>query len=419
MKHRIPAFVFAVTLATVALLPYAAVAEPQSSPRMEKAKNYIAEEQWRRAIEVLRAASADTKERNRDEALFWLAHSLHQARDLAGAVETIAELERNYPASRWVKPARSLRVELAQKLHRDDVLWWTATPPPPPPAPAPAAVPPARPGAVPYPPPPPDAPQPVPPRPPRATRPGAVPPTPPPAPPAPQPGAVPYPPPPPPAIWVSEFSRSDPDLRIQALGSLMRTDSQRVIPMLREIALDGDNPREASRAVFVLAQSGLPDAHLTVLEVAKRGTEPVSVAAVRELGRFGGPKVSDELLQVYVTGNPRVKYQVVNSLGERAAANALLQIVQSEPDRALCDTAIVTLGQAGGREQLQRLYVRGRQEWKRPIIVGLFNARAEDELIQIADRETDEAIRSEVLARLRLLGTPKARAYLQKAQVSR
>ena len=47
MKYRIPAFVFAVTLATVALLPYAAVAEPQSSPRMEKAKNYIAEEQWR------------------------------------------------------------------------------------------------------------------------------------------------------------------------------------------------------------------------------------------------------------------------------------------------------------------------------------------------------------------------------------
>ena len=387
---------------------------------MEKAKNYIAEEQWRRAIEVLRAASADTKERSRDEALFWLAHSLHQARDLAGAVETIAQLERNYPASRWVKPARSLRVELAQKLHRDDVLWWTATiPPPPPPAPAPAAVPPARPVAAPYPPPPPDAPQPVPPSPPRASRPG-VPPTPPPsAPPAP-PGWAPAPyPPPPPAIWVSEYSRSDPDLRIQALGSLMRTDAQRVIPMLREIALDGENPREASRAVFVLAQSGLPDAHLTVLEVAKRGTETVSVAAVRELGRFGGPKVSDELLQVYGSGNPRVKYQVVNSLGERSAANALLKIVQSEPDRALRDTAIVTLGQAGGRTQLQGLYVRGRQEWKRPIIVGLFNARAEDELIQIADRESDEAIRREVFSYLRLLGTPKARAYLQKAQVSR
>ena len=120
--------------------------------------------------------------------------------------------------------------------------------------------------------------------------------------------------------------------------------------------------------------------------------------------------MSDELLQVYGIGNPRVKYQVVNSLGERAATDALLQIVQSEADRALRDTAIVTLGQAGGRKQLQRLYARGRPEWKRPIIVGLFNARAEDELIQIADRETDVAIRREVLARLRLLGTPKAQA---------
>jgi HEAT repeat protein len=220
-------------------------------------------------------------------------------------------------------------------------------------------------------------------------------------------------------VWVSEFSVSDPDVRIQALGSLMHTDAPRVIPMLREIALESGNPREASRAVFVLAQSGRPDAHSTVLEVAKRGSERVSVAAVRELGRFGGPKVSDELLQVYGIGNPRVKYQVVNSLGERAATSALLHIVQSEADRGLRDTAIVTLGQAGGRSLLQRLYTRGRSEWKRPIIVGLFNARAEDELIQIADRESDDEIRREVYARLRLLGTPKAKAYLQKVQVSR
>jgi hypothetical protein len=418
MKYRISAIVCAVTLAGIVLVPWSAAAEPQSSPRMEKAKNYIADEQWSRAIDVLRAASVDAKERSRDEALFWLAHSLHQARDLAGAVETIAQLERRFPASRWVKPARSLRVELAQKLRRDDVLWWAATvPPPPPPAPAPSAVPPAPPpGAR-----PPALPSgmmaPLPP--PRGSRPGVVAPAPPVPPPAVRPGRVPPAPPPPPSMWVSEFSASDPDLRIQALGSLMRTDAPRVIPMLREIAMDGGNPREASRAVFVLAQSGRPDAHLTVLELAKRGTESVSVAAVRELGRFGGPKVSDELLQVYGIGNPRVKYQVVNSLGERAATNALLRIVQSESDRGLRDTAIVTLGQAGGRSQLQRLYVRGRPEWKRPIIVGLFNARAEDELIQIADREADDEIRGEVLARLRLLGTPRARAYLQKAQVNR
>ncbi|HEY0876379.1 MAG TPA: hypothetical protein VGD94_23095, partial [Vicinamibacterales bacterium] len=93
---------------------------PLQSPRLERAKDLIAEEQWVRAIEQLRAAAADAAEKNKDEALFWLAHSQHQARDLAGAVETIARLERQHPASRWVKPARSLRIEIAQKLRRDD-----------------------------------------------------------------------------------------------------------------------------------------------------------------------------------------------------------------------------------------------------------------------------------------------------------
>ena len=406
MKYRTLGISFAAALVAMSLQPGVVVAaEPQSSPRLEKAKDYIADEQWIRAVEVLKAASVDPRERNKDEALFWLAHSQHQARDLSGAVETIAQLERNFPVSRWVKPARSLRVELAQKLRRDDVLWWTATSPTPP-TPMPAGPAPA----VPLPP------QATTPR-PASARPTPIPP--------PRPATLrgtrpaPMPPTPPPTMWVSEHSVSDTDLRIQALGSLMQTDAPRVIPILRAIAFDSQNPLEASRAVFVLAQSGRPDAHSTVLEVAKRGAEPVSVAAVRELGRFGGPRVSDELLQVYGIGNPRVKYQVVNSLGERLATTALLQIAQSESDGDLRDAAIVTLGQSGGRVQLHRLYGRGRVEWKRPIIVGLFNARAEDELIQIAERETDPAIRRELLDRLRLLGTPKAKQYLEKAKVSR
>jgi HEAT repeat protein len=405
--------VMALFVAVGTTLPGAAMAyEPQGSPQMEKAKDYIADEQWVRAIAVLRTASADPKEKNRDEALFWLAHSLHQASDLGEAVETIAQLERSFPKSRWVRPARSLRIELAQKLRRSDVLWWTATVPTPPPTP-PVPAPPVPPGSAPPrgTPPRPEMPRPVPPPPPGAPLP----------PPGRSPaGAWPTPKPAtPPAIWVSEYSVSDPDLRIQALGSLIQTDAPRVIPMLREIALESSNPHEASRAVFVLAQSGRPEAHSTVLEVARRASGPVSVAAVRELGRFGGPRVSSELLQLYGSGNVRLKYQVVNSLGERAAAGALLQIVQTEADQPLRDAAIVTLGQAGGRTQLQQLYARGRSELKRPIIIGLFNARAEDELIQIADRESDEGIRREVIAHLRLLGTPKAKLYVQKEQVKR
>ena len=397
------------------------------SPRLERAKDYIADEQWERAIEQLKAAAADARERHKDEALFWLAHSQHQARDLAAAVETIARLEKQHPASRWVKPARSLRVEIAQKLRRDDVLWWTAAPPAPPapPAlPAPAGV---APPAV-------TAPTPPSrrsPKPPTAPRPSAAPPAgaPPPAPPSASPSPAPDPrvftlqgrgptvAPRPSTVWIPSTSW-DPDtnLRIQALGSLIQTDAARVIPILKEIALESPDANEASRAVFVLAQSGRPEAQSTVIEVAKTGSELVQIAAVRELGRFGGPKAAEELLSVYSIGNPRVKYQVVHSLGERSATTALLRIAETEKDRKLQETAVVRLGQAGAREQLVRLYSRARPDLKRPIIVGLFNARAEDELIRIATQEKDPAIRAEALMRLRLLGTDKARAFVEKQQ---
>src|SRR3954469_5043956 len=131
----------AAMILAAALLPQFAQARAVESKRMEQAKDLIADEQWVRAIDQLKAAVADPKETNKDEALFWLAHSLDQAHDALGAVETIRRLEREYPASRWVKPARSLRIEIAQRLQRNDVLWYTATPPVPPPAPMPTAAP--------------------------------------------------------------------------------------------------------------------------------------------------------------------------------------------------------------------------------------------------------------------------------------
>jgi hypothetical protein len=116
------------------------------------------------------------------------------------------------------------------------------------------------------------------------------------------------------------------------------------------------------------------------------------------------------------SNNVRVKTEVVTSLGARAENGALLRIAQSESDRRLRDRAIVTLGQAGGGDQLQTLYARVAADAKRPIIMGLFHAGADDALIRIAKRERDEALRQEVVVRLRLLGTPKALAYADKVR---
>ena len=74
----------AAMILAAALLPQFAQARAVESKRMEQAKDLIADEQWVRAIDQLKAAVADPKETNKDEALFWLAHSLNQAHDAWG-----------------------------------------------------------------------------------------------------------------------------------------------------------------------------------------------------------------------------------------------------------------------------------------------------------------------------------------------
>jgi hypothetical protein len=394
---RFHLFVLFVGLLMLVPAGIAAFAEAPESRRMLRAKDFIADEQWTRAIEELRAAAADAREPNKDEALFWLAHSLNQDGDFASSVDTIRRLEHDFPASKWVKPARSLLIELAQKLRRDDVLWWTAAPVPSTPvvAPVPPPAPPSRAGS------------PKVPRPPKpiATTPEGV--------------AAPMPPAPPaapPVPWVYESWAPDADQRILALGWLIHTDAAKAIPMLQKIAVDEKNPGAARRAVFVLAQSRKPEALSTVVEVAQNGPPFVRVAAVRGLGNFGGPEASQELLRVYEKADTTVKRQVVTSLGERSEMPALLHIALSEADSRLRASAIVTLGRAGGRQQLLSLYSRVDRDSKRPIILGLVNCHGEDELIRIADKEKDQQLREEILSSLALLGTPKARAYVTKVK---
>ena len=92
----------------------AAVGWPVESKRLASAKDFIADEQWMRAIEVLQVLLRDTKETGKDEALFWLAHSQKHAGDAGEALATIRRLERDYPSSVWVKPAGALRPHLEQ-----------------------------------------------------------------------------------------------------------------------------------------------------------------------------------------------------------------------------------------------------------------------------------------------------------------
>jgi hypothetical protein len=226
--------------------------------------------------------------------------------------------------------------------------------------------------------------------------------------------------PPPPPGWLPDNYNPDTELRIQALGSLILADSEqavKVIPLLREIALEASSPAQARRALFALGQSDRPEARSTVVEVAKTGPEAAQLAAVRVLARLRGADVSPALFQVYTTAGEQVKVQVVTAFAERAETDFLARIAQSETNVHLRDTAIVTLGRApGGPNHLRLLYDRAQPATKPTIINSLFDARDEQGLIRIAERERRPELRAHARERLRLLGTPGAVEYLSRVK---
>ncbi|MGH9409511.1 MAG: hypothetical protein ACRD1V_08655 [Vicinamibacterales bacterium] len=384
----------------------AGAAPAPDSARLARAKDFIADEQWSRAVSELQAAVDDRKEPNRDEAMFWLAESEHELGDQASAIQTIARIEQEFPASRWVRPAQSLRVEIAQRLRRDDLLWVMAAPPAPaaPAAPVPAMAAPA-----------PRARTLMTPRPALpvivSARPTPTPPPPsaPPAPLAPSAAAE--------FFWTARPAAPDTDLRIEALGGLLDDHAARVIPLLKEIALDPAQPNEARRALFVLAQSSRPEARQVVVQVAKNGPEPVQVVAIRELGRLPGPAIGSDLMQVYaLTSSPSVKREVVASLGKRADSPALLRIVSNESNLLVRNTAIMTLGRVAPGPELHALYAKARPESRAAVLSALFNAKDDADLIEIARSEKDPALRRRAREQLEMLATPKALAFLAENQ---
>jgi HEAT repeat protein len=208
----------------------------------------------------------------------------------------------------------------------------------------------------------------------------------------------------------------DTDLRIEALNGLIEGHPDRVIPLLRDIAFDANNPDEGRRAILVLARSSRPEARTTVFDVARRGAEPVRLAAIREMGRFEGAAVTAELMQVYtIATTPRIKRQIVSSLGERADNVSLLRIAKDESDTAVRNSAIVTLGRLpDARLQLRTLYGVVQPESRLAVLSALLSSKDEDELIRIARTETDPVLRQRARLQLRILGTPKALKFLDE-----
>lgn len=296
----------------LSLTPTVSATEPgPETDRLDAARMLIFDRDWPKAVVELRRVLQEPHEPLRDEASYWLAQSLFQMGSDAEALDVIARLEREHPRSRWALPAKSLRVEIAQRSGRSDLLWRIAvapTPMAPPQTPLPHMTPPAPLRA---------------PRPPRAT----------PRPPS------------PPAVAPLPSGLTMTDVRIQALSGLLREDPERAVPVLREIVVDEVETPQARRALFVLGLSPHVDARETVKRFAQTGPDGLRVVAIEQIARWPVRDARGLLVTAYASGSGRVKLQVLRSLAGTRADRELIRIARTEKDPELRRYAIVQLRQ--------------------------------------------------------------------------
>jgi len=97
--------------------PYAsglleARADERDDGKYQQGTSALDEKQWDRAVGLFASIPADSA--RADGALYWKAYALNKLGRRQEALSAIAEIQKRFPSSRWVKDAKALEVEVRQ-----------------------------------------------------------------------------------------------------------------------------------------------------------------------------------------------------------------------------------------------------------------------------------------------------------------
>jgi hypothetical protein len=260
-----------------------------------------------------------------DAALYWLAYSDNKLGKRDAALESISDLKKRYPQSRWKKDAEALDIEIRQNSGRP----------------------------------------------------------------------------------VNPDSQSDDDLKILALQGIMNNDPAKGIPAVEKYINGSAEPKNKSKALFLLVQSGTPQAQQMLATIARGQSNPdLQLKAIQYLGMTGGNTSGKLLAEVYsASTDDAVKRQIIRSYMISGDHETLAALAKKEPNESLKREAIRQLGVMGDRADLESLY-RGETsvDNKKEILQALFISGDSDRLGQLALSEKNPELRRAAIRNLGLVG---------------
>lgn len=206
---------------------------------------------------------------------------------------------------------------------------------------------------------------------------------------------------------VDAASYGDDDLKLLAVNSLMTSDPEQALPILKKLLASNNSPQLKDRALFVLAQNSSPEAHKLLADMARNSSNgDLQMKAIRYMGMMGNQASRSELVSVYnSSSDPRVKRAILEAFMMSGSKDFLLNAAKTEKDPELRRDAIKRLAMSGGGAELWQLYQsEGSIENKKAILQSMFMTGDSSKLGEIARSEKDPQLRIAAIKSMGLMG---------------
>jgi HEAT repeats len=211
--------------------------------------------------------------------------------------------------------------------------------------------------------------------------------------------------------------QKDDELRMLALHGIMNSDPDRAIPLLEKVLQSGSaSPKERSQALFVLAQSGSPQAREVLGKIARGQSNPdLQSKAIQYLAMFGGSESRKILAEVYgSTSDPSIKRSILRAYMIGGDREHLFEAARNERNDDVKREAIRQLGLVHALSELQQLYRSDNSPAvRRELLQAFFLAGDASKLLDAAQNEKDPDLRRTAIRNLGLIHSDDSAKALQ------
>jgi HEAT repeat protein len=294
----------------------------------QRGQESLERRQWSRAADQFTSVIEAPNSSRVDAALYWKAYALDKLSQQADALASLSQLIKTFPQSRWLGDAKALELQVRQNAGQS---------------------------------------------------------------PRPQ-------------------DESDEELKLLAIQGLQHSDPEQAVPMLEKLLQGTASPQLKARALFVLAQSNSTRARQVLSQAAKGASNPdVQRRAIQYLGVHGSVENRGVLAEIYAsTSDVDIKRQILRAFMVAGDKERVLAAANTEKLPELRQEAVRQLGVMGAREELWQMYQKeSTVDVKKQILQSLFVGGDATHLIDVANTEKDPELRRSAVRHLGTMGRTK------------